>query len=132
MKVRDPQGRTWRVSRRWVPWRRRLKGALDLAPDLPSGFVDDGIGAVIGLIILAPFLVLALVAGIELLALLVVLPIALLGRVLFGRHWTIEVRRGFRPYWEQLAGDWQASGVQIHEVADAIRRGDPPERSIAG
>lgn len=23
MKVRDPEGRTWRVTRRWLPWRPR-------------------------------------------------------------------------------------------------------------
>jgi hypothetical protein len=133
VKVRDPQGQAWRVTRRWVPWRRRLKGSLDSLPDLPVGLGDDPISAIIGialLILLLPFLLLILVAGLELLVLLLLFPFALLGRVLLGRHWTIEARRGFRPHWEESVGDWQASGVRIHEVADAIRRGELPERTI--
>ena len=133
VKVRDPQGQAWRVTRRWVPWRRRLKGSLDSLPDLPVGLGDDPISVVFGmilLILLLPFLLLILVAGLELLVLLLLFPFALLGRVLLGRHWTIEARRGFRPHWEESVGNWQASGVRIHEVADAIRRGELPERTI--
>ncbi len=124
----------WRVSRRWVPWRRRLKGALDAIPDLGVGPLgDDPISAVIGIVLLIialPFLVLALVAGFEFLLVLLVLPFAVLGRVLFGRHWTVEVRRGWRPWWEARSGDWQESGLRIHAVADAIRRGQVPTRTL--
>lgn len=133
MKVTDPSGQSWRVSRRWVPWRRRLKGALDGAPDLPTGLGDDPISAIVGivlLIILIPFLLLAAVAGVELLLLLLVLPFALVGRVAFGRHWTVEVRKGWTPYWEVRAGDWQASTVRIHEVSSAIREGRLPPQTI--
>lgn len=134
VKVKDPEGQTWRVTRRWVPWRRRLKGSLDGAPDLPTGLGDDPISAVIGLIfliILLPFLILALIAGIELLLLLLLLPFALLGRVLFGKHWTIEARRGFTICWDGPAGDWQASGIKIHEVARAIEGGHPPPSPVS-
>lgn len=133
VKVTSPDGRTWRVTRRWVPWRRRLKGSLDAMPDLPVGLGDDPVSVVIGLVLLVlllPFLLLVLVAGLELLLLLLVLPFAVLGRALFGRHWTVEVRHGFRPWWEVEAGDWQAASVRIHELADAIRRGDVPERTL--
>lgn len=135
VKVKDPDGRTWRVTRRWVPWRRRLKGSLDGAPDVPIGLGDDPISAIIGvilLIILLPFLILALIAGLELLLLLLLLPFVLLGRVLFGTHWTIEARRGFEIWWDAPAGDWQASGVRIHEVARAIEAGDPPPPALSG
>lgn len=135
VKVTSPDGQTWRITRRWVPWRRRLKGSLDAMPDFPIGLGDDPISAIVGilfLIILLPFLLLALVAGLELLLLLLVLPFAILGRVLLGRHWTIEARRGFRPWWEEQVGDWQAAGIRIHEVADAVRRGEVPERTIGG
>jgi len=133
MKVSDPTGQTWRVTRRWVPWRRRLKGAIGSVPDVvPSGLGSDPISAVIFvvcLIIAIPFLLLALLASIELLALLLVFPVALAGRVLFGRHWTIEVRRGFRPHWEERSGDWSTSGRRIAEVAEAIERGAVPPTS---
>lgn len=135
MKVRDPRGQAWRVSRRWVPWRRRLKGALDGVPDLGVGSLgDDPISLVIGLVLLVvllPFLLLFLVAGLELLALLAALPLAVLGRVLLGRHWTVEVRRGWRPWWEMRSGDWAASRLQIHDIAAAIERGELPPRTLA-
>ena len=134
MKVRDPQGQTWRISRRWVPWRRRLKGATSGLPDLGFGSLgDDPISLVIGLVLLVvllPFLLVFLVAGVELLALLVVFPLAILGRVLLGRHWTVEVRRGWTPWWEMRSGDWSASRLQIHEVAQSVERGDLPPRTL--
>lgn len=134
MKVRDPQGQVWRVTRRWVPWRRRLKGTLDLAPDLPVGSLgDDPISAIVGivfLIILLPFLVLALVAGLELLLVLLVLPFAVLARVAFGKHWHVEVRRGFKPVHEVEAGDWQDSGLRIHELAVLLERGESVPQTL--
>lgn len=132
--MRDPQGQVWRVTRRWVPWRRRLKDSLDSAPDLPfDGLGDDPISAIVGivlLIILLPFLVLALVAGLELLLILLVLPFAVLARVLFGKHWHVEVRRGFTPVHEVEAGDWQASGLKIHELAGLLERGDTVPQTL--
>jgi hypothetical protein len=126
VKVRSPDGQTWRVSRRWVPWRRRLRGAIRNAHDLPlSSLGDDLISLVIG-IVLVPFIIVAVVAGLELLLLLPVLPFALLGRVLFGRHWTVEVRRGWKPVAEERSGDWQESGLLIHALADRVRRGEYP------
>jgi hypothetical protein len=134
VKVRSPDRTVWRVRRRWVPWRRRLRGALDSAPDLgvrPLG--DDPISAIIEivvLIIMLPFIVLALVAGLEFLLALVLLPFAVLGRVIFGQHWTVEARRGWKPSWEAPSGDWQESGLRIHAVADAIHRGQLPPHTL--
>lgn len=134
MKVKDPTGQTWRVTRRWVPWRRRLKGVMGNTPDIfPSGLGNDPISAVIAIVVLIiaiPFLLLFLVAALEALLLLTVLPIALLGRVLFGRHWTVEARRGFGLWWEEPAGDWQASALRIADVARAIEQGSIPERNL--
>ena len=108
---------------------------MDAVPDMPllDGLGDDPISviiAVVALVLLAPFVILVLVAGAEFLLLLLVLPFAVLGRALFGRHWTVEVRRGWRPWWEGRAGDWQASASRIHDVAAAIRRGELPERTL--
>ncbi|GAB4013122.1 hypothetical protein [Nocardioides ultimimeridianus] len=132
MKVKDPSGQTWRVTRRWVPWRRRLTGMGDVSTPLDwgaGGLGDDPISAVIGIILLIlalPFIVLGLIVAAEFLLLLLLLPLAVLGRALFGKAWTIEARRGFEIVWDAPAGDWQASGLRIHEVADAIRRGQTP------
>ena len=103
-------------------------------PDLGiGGLGSDPVSAVIGvvaLVIALPFIILALVAGLELLLLLLVLPFAVLGRVVLGRHWTVELRRGWRPWWEVEAGDWRASGLRIHEVAEQVRRGDTPPAEV--
>ncbi|HWJ82130.1 MAG TPA: hypothetical protein VNS55_07830 [Nocardioides sp.] len=128
MKVTDPAGQTWRVTRRWVPWRRRLKGSLDAVPDLGiGGLGNDPVSAIVGvvlLIVLLPFLLLVLLAGVELLLVLLVLPFAVVARVAFGRHWYVEVRRGFTPVHEVEAGDWRESGLRIYELAGVLERGD--------
>lgn len=131
VKVKDTQGRTWRVTRRWVPWRRRLKGAVELLPDLPSG--DDPVSAaisVIMLILFLPVILLVLLSGVELLLVLLIVPFAALARVLFGRQWTIEARRGWTPWWEARAGDWRQSGQAIRDVAAAIGKGVLPPPNI--
>lgn len=142
MKVTDPQGQTWRVTRRWVPWRRRGGD-----PDVPdtggdgagsdgggsSGLDADDLGIVLLVllaVIILPFLLFAVFALLELLLLVLLLPFAVAGRVFFGRHWHVELRRGFTPWWEVEAGDWRASALKIHEVADDVRRGEIPARTI--
>lgn len=132
MKVKDPAGQTWRVTRRWVPWRRRLKDLdySDIGPSLPDlGGMDDPISIVIGVVVVVlclPIIVLGIIAASEFFLLLALLPFAVLARALFGKKWTVEARRGFEIVWDAPAGDWQASSLRIHEVADAIRRGEAP------
>lgn len=134
MKVQAPDLTVWRVSRRWLPWRRRVKDTTDRLPDVPEGGIgDDPISMVLGLILLIlllPFLLLMLLAGIELLLLLLLLPFVIAGRILLGRSWTVEVRRGWRPYWEEPAGDWQQSGLRVHEVAEQLRLGSPLPQTL--
>lgn len=140
MKVTDPDGQSWRVSRRWVPWRRRRWSRDDLpAPD-PSLDLGGGLEeAVFGLVLLvvlflvllvAPVVLLALLVAMEFLLLFVLLPFAVLGRVLFGRHWHVELRRGWTPWHEEAAGGWQASGLRIHDLAADVRRGTIPARTL--
>ncbi|GAB2968244.1 hypothetical protein [Nocardioides montaniterrae] len=140
MKVKDPHGQTWRITRRWVPWRRRLTGLGDSGLSTPldwgSGLGNDPISAVIGVVLLIlalPFIILGAVVAAEFFLLLLLLPFAALARVLFSKSWTVEARRGFEIAWDAPAGDWQASGIKIHEIADAIRQGNlPPGRRPAG
>lgn len=139
MKV-SYDGTSWRVTRRWVPWRRRARGASkvwDLVPSVPGGGGDDPISGAITLIILvifAPVILVALgltiVAAIEFAVLFALIPVIALGRVIFGRHWIIEVRRGFEPYYEMHAGNWKQSGDRIRRIAEAISRGDLPPHTL--
>jgi hypothetical protein len=125
MKVVDPEGQTWRVSRRWVPWRRRLKA--DAGPDLPTGSMgDDPISMILGLVVLVialPFLIITGLALLELLLLVLLIPFVVLGRIVFGRQWRIEVRKGWTPVWEGDAGSWSESGQAIERVATALQQG---------
>ncbi|MDQ4111670.1 MAG: hypothetical protein M3306_11305 [Actinomycetota bacterium] len=139
MKVRTPAGQVYRITRRWVPWQRKSRRmSLDGfdVPSPPSG--DDPISAilmVVWLVIALPLLVVAvavmLLTGIELLLLLAILPFAVGARVVFGRHWTVEVRRAFTPIHEERAGSWTASGVRITELAREIESGNIPADTLA-
>jgi len=137
VKVTDPSGQTWRISRRWLPWRQRLRDVRDFAADMSSP--DFGDDLVVGLAIWAVVIVIAIVAPIllsllflplEFMALVLVLPLAILGRILFGRKWHVELRRGWGVWCEVAAGDWRGSTMKIHEIADAVRRGEIPERTL--
>ena len=140
MKVRTPGGQVYRVTRRWVPWQRKSRrlslDGFELPISAPSG--DDPISAilmVLWLIIALPIIVVVvavmLLTGIELLLLLAVLPFAVGARVVFGRHWAVEVRRGFTPIHEEPAGSWTASGVRIKELAREIESGSVPADTLA-
>lgn len=139
MKVTDPEGQVWRVSRRWLPWRVRLRDLRDHAPNPISGGgdIDD---LLVGILFWVAFLVIAAVVPIvlsllflplEVLALVIVLPLAVIGRITFGRKWHVELRRGWRPWTEVEAGRWREATLTIHQLADAVRRGDIPASTIA-
>ncbi|MFS3128280.1 hypothetical protein ACLM5J_07720 [Nocardioides sp. Bht2] len=131
MKTRSPDGQRWRVTRRWVPWRRRNRN-ID-ATDLAVGFGDDPISLVLGvlaLIVLLPALLVGVVAVLEMLLLIVLLPVVLVARVFFGRRWYVEVRREFRPWYEEPTGDWAASRTRIAELTAEIAAGRIPEQAL--
>lgn len=127
------------MTRRWVPWQRKSRrlslGGLEVPIGPPSG--DDPISAillVLWLVIALPIIVVVvgimLLTGIELVLLLAILPFAIGARVVFGRHWTVEVRRGFTPIHEERAGSWTASGVRIKELAREIESGNVPADTL--
>ncbi|QBR92084.1 hypothetical protein [Nocardioides euryhalodurans] len=135
MRVSDPYGTTWRVTRRWLPWQRQLRG-VDLPTGDPSRVGDLGhdpgdllLGGLL-LVVLAPGLVLFVLAGLELALLVALLPLVLLARVVLGRHWHVEARRGWTPVWEGEAGGWSGSARRIREVCAAIERGQLPPRTL--
>lgn len=140
VKVRTPGGQAYRVTRRWVPWQRKSRrlslDGFEVPLGAPSG--DDPISMillVLWLVIALPIIVVVvavmLLTGIELLLLLAILPFAVGARVVFGRHWTVEVRRGFTPIHEERAGSWTASGVRITELAREIESGSVPADTLA-
>ena len=125
MKVTDPQGRTWRVSRRWVPWRRRTR--FPRAPDLPGSWLDDdAITTAITILFALPTLVMTAVALAEVALLLLLLPVLALGRVVLGRHWVVEVTSELRPVWEAEVGTWPQTRRAIASMASGLEQGIYP------
>jgi hypothetical protein len=129
VKVQTPAGKTYRIQRRWLPWRRRTRSeALDWLPDFPGGNLDfdDDFGLVIVALLLVPFLViLAFVVG-ELLLLLLLFPFFVLARSVFGTPWIIEVTLKGKVVQVEAVQGWAASSKRIEGLAAALRHGDPP------
>jgi hypothetical protein len=130
VKVVAADGSTWRVRRRWLPWRRRVRDVPDAPFDIGT-LGDDPISMVllaIGLILLLPALVVLVVLVGELLLLLLLLPLAVVGRGLIGLPWTIEVVRERRLQYTERVRGWGNAGRRIDDLATALRLGHRADR----
>lgn len=144
--VEAPDGKVWLVRRRWldrpVPslrkWIRRDGRAGDgvieglfSAPDVADGWVTLGLAVAVLLIVfvLLPLLGVAL----ELIALIFFLGSGLIGRLVFGRPWTVEARlRGGdeRVVAFQVKG-WRRAGRAATDLATQVRATGRPEDFVA-
>lgn len=133
VKVQTPAAETYRIHRRWLPWRRRTRAdALDWMPDFPGGDVDfdDDFGLVLVALLLLPFLViLAFVVG-EVLLLLLLLPFFVLARSVFGTPWVIEVTRKGKVVHIEAVEGWAASSKRVECLATGLRQGGPPPEEL--
>lgn len=131
MKVVAYDGSTWRVRRRWLPWRRRVRDVPDMPVDL-GGLGDDPISMILmalGLMLLVPALIALILLLGEVLLLLALLPLFVLGRGLFGVPWTIEIRPERRLHSIERVRGWGNAGRRMDQVATALRLGQPvPDR----
>ncbi|BBH16621.1 hypothetical protein Back2_09080 [Nocardioides baekrokdamisoli] len=139
MKATEPGGGTYTLRRRWWPWRWKQRNIgdgtfFDTFPDF--GGVDDIAGAllvlVLGLVaaILLPVILVLLITGIEWILLLMLMPIAVAGRVVLGKHWTIEVRHQDQ-LWEIDGGTWRESQATLQQIATQIESGNSPDLGAA-
>lgn len=141
MRATDPQGTTYSVTRRWVPWRRRIRDldapGTDLVPDV-GGLGDDPLSAallvivlLVALVLVLPGLVVLLGAAVEIALLTALLPVVVLARVVAGVPWEVEVRRtgrgrgtlGWPVVHAEPAGGWGESRTRIHDLAQAVEQG---------
>ena len=140
MKVVDRYDRRWKVRRRWLPWRRRVRDVPDVPID-GGGLGDDPISAIIGLFLLVlaiPAIIVVLVLLAELLLLLVLLAFFVLIRLVLPVPWTIELWA--RPAKRRLLGwhlehevpvrGWGASRTAIRDMAGEIATGDHGGRYV--
>lgn len=124
-EVQDADGVTWRVKRRWLPWRLRRR---DPDIDFPSGLEGDDI--VIGLIVIGvlllfaflfPIVLVAAALAAEFVLLLALLPIVVLVRASRVGRWPIEIWRGEELVETGSARGWRASSERINQIVDEIR-----------
>lgn len=136
MKVVDRSDRRWKVRRRWLPWRRRVRDVPDVPIDDFDGLGDDPISAILGIFLLVlaiPAIVVTVLLLAELLLLLVLLPIFVVIRLLLPVPWTIELwsrparRRvlGWHLEHEVPVRGWTTSQARMGEMAGEIAAGGP-------
>lgn len=127
MKIKTPAGETFRIHRRWLPWRRRIETTDGLSGDVSDlTDLDDPIALVIAAILAIPLLAtLAFVIG-EVILLLLLLPFFVLARSVFGTPWIIEVTHQRELVHAEQAQGWGASRDLIERLAASINAGELP------
>jgi hypothetical protein len=148
--VTDPAGTTWRVRVVWQPrwhalarryggWRRRRKGesagsdAGNVAANTGGRFFPDlGDDLVVGLLILVGLIVVGLLFWFLLLPLLllvldfvvvlILLVLAVAGRVLFRRPWTVAATRDEDQHVTEVVG-WRNALHTRDDMAEKLRLG---------
>jgi hypothetical protein len=124
VKVEDPAGETWRIKRRWLPWRRKVRDVPDVPVDGFFAGGDDllsGVVAVIVIALLLPVIFIVAVMLAEVLLLLLLLPLWIIVRAVLGGAWPIEVWRGKTLVGTESVKGWGPSGIRLHDIAEGIR-----------
>jgi len=137
-----PDGTSWGVGRRWVPFRVRLRDGdwREGGPaDLGDVFFDSPGGVLAGLAVIATAMLVFLVIwpivaiALELVLLALIFLVSLAGRVLFRRPWTVVARSettgAAREHTWRVVG-WRASARLIEDAVDSLSRDGPP-RGVA-
>jgi hypothetical protein len=134
--VVTPERIRWRVGRRWLPFRVRLRGGdwRDFGPtDLTDAAIfESPAGILAGLAVVATAMLLFLVVwpvvavALELVIIVFVLLLAVTGRVVLRRPWTVYAAsvtgEATREHTWSVVG-WRSSGRLIQQVKDALERG---------
>ncbi|MEU2198518.1 hypothetical protein [Isoptericola sp. NPDC019482] len=128
MKITTPSGATFRVHRRLLPWRPRLREVdpTSASPwDLPDADGELPVVAVIllgiAIVVLLPLIVLLLLLLGEILVLLLLLPAFVLARVAFGKPWIVEVVSGRTVVLAEPVVGWRAAGERVRALAAELQ-----------
>jgi hypothetical protein len=131
--VDDPSGSTWRVKRRWLPWRLRGRDPSDFVDVADVADVGDsaddlliGLMIFVGvllLIVVVPFIAVLAVLVAELFLLLLLLPLFVTLRAASVARWPVEAWRGERLVHAEAIRGWSRSHRRMLELAEDIRLG---------
>lgn len=122
MKAVTPTGEKYSVRRKWLPWRRKAQGKdLDWF-DIPD-LGDDPISMILFGILLVPLIVILVLLLGEFLLLLLIFPLVMIARSIFGKPWTIEVTRKRKLLAAEKVKGWSASHDRIRQIAKLIEAG---------
>lgn len=141
-----PDGTQWRVRRRWLEQpqpdlRRRFKTnrkeAGESAEWLPFDGIDSPAALIAGVVVVALIVLVVLPllgVALELIGILIVLSSGLLGRVLLGRPWIVEtVRVGDSEERAAFAvKGWRQSSEALRELRTALATTGPPQQITGG
>jgi hypothetical protein len=133
--VTAPDGRKWKLGRRWFPGRRRLWRPR--LRDMPDGSIGDlgggddlgifaaifiAILAIIIFVVLAVLLLNVVAIALEILIVAVLLIAGVIGRVVFRKPWVIYAKTKDRYVATEVKG-WRASRRALDDMAERIRSG---------
>ena len=130
--VKAPDGRRWRLRRRWISRKLSLKklddalSGADLG-DFLSGFFDEipVIGLILAAVGLAIFIFFGLAFVIELLIVLALLFGTVVARFIFRRPWIVEASTNGQPketrYWHVVG--WRRTNEVMRDIAQALQAG---------
>lgn len=101
--------------------------------DIPVvGIVLTGLALLLMAIAAIVVIVPAVVFAVEVLVVIVIVAAGVIGRLLFGRPWTIEARRSDGAAHEWQVRGWRASQDQMLVVADQLRATGLPAGGMRG
>jgi hypothetical protein len=127
VRVIDPEGSEWEVTRRWFEVPRWRIGRPDIGDMASSDWgVDFDLAGIVLWIVLTLALFVLLLLGLPVLVFLAAVLFAiggLLFRIVFRRPWLVRAKSGTRELRWRVRGTL-GSRRAIHEIAAAIERGD--------
>jgi hypothetical protein len=128
-----PDGVHWRVGRRWLPFRVRLRrdNWRDAAPtdfgdlalfDSPGGVLAGlALTAAVILLLLVIWPIVAIALEVVLVALILIGAVG--GRVILRRPWTVVARSEREQEHSWRVAGWRRSGRLIDEIAESLESG---------
>lgn len=134
-RVYGADNREWRVARRWLPWKPRVRGPFRDAVHASDGFdvgfgLADGpsgivvaIGATIAFVLFVVFLLPLLLTALEIVVVLALLPVFVVARLVLRKPWIIVARTKGPPPEERTASasGWRGSTEVMEELIQDIR-----------